>query len=883
MAEAVKVGVRVRPFNEREKNLKATLCLQMNGATTTIKNVTDLTGAEPLQFSFDQSFWSHDGFEVDETGYSRAVPGSEYADQRYVFDVFGKQVLDNAWAGFHCCLFAYGQTGSGKSYSMVGYAANKGIVPISCEEIFARIDKNNIPEKTYEVTCSMIEIYNESLQDLLVLPEDRPRKGLEIRESKLLGIYIEGVTKRPVQSYEEIRRTIDEATEHRTVGATLMNATSSRAHTVVTIQFKQVQMVSGKPSEKVSMINLVDLAGSEKAGQTGAAGDRLKEGAAINKSLSALGNVIEKLAQRSGGKRNVIIPYRDSKLTRLLQNALGGSSKTIMICALSPASSNYEETLSTLRYADRAKKIKNTAIVNENPQVKLIRELKEENAALKAMMDEMKKTGIVDVQVLNDKQAEIQRAEAELQEMSKSFSERVHEAHVVHEIQVQRRNAVPGRSISSLSQSDITDKYIANLNEDMQLTGRIKHFFPEGTTQVIGQSYLKQQDGFSAFATSRGSVSRMSVGGAIIEAQVLSGRAMAADRKYPVDPHSSSGSDAEDNEPDILLVGAGIIKRHATMKCSNGMCYLLAKGKAADATYVSGQCLADRLEEEARQEDGVLLQHGDRLVFGVSSMFVFIDPARGSLELLLLKGEVNFWTASYELEQARWRKQPTSATVVGGKPTRNSFHSDCVSDGDLGAESNTLVAELRAQLEAKDSELKALKDDVAEMRAAQAGALQAALAMRNVKDGLPPPNFSQMVPQLAKARQLAAMLKTGFEHTVRELDAAKSSVEAVSAAFKACSNENPLQELERIKRVESSRKKRILSPRGQSGLTSAAEVAATVATTLRPSVAAAPAVVESPLVIEVDKATDVSVPEPTEEAEEAEEEQGDEQQETYDF
>merc|ERR1712060_466072 len=138
-------------------------------------------------------------------------------------------------------------------------------------------------------------------------------------------------------------------------------------------------------STKVSMINLVDLAGSEKAGQTGASGDRLKEGAMINKSLSALGLVIEKLADKSAGKK-VVVPYRDSKLTRLLQNALGGSAKTIMICALSPASSNYEETLSTLRYADRAKKIVNTAVVNENPQERLMRELREENDKYKELV-----------------------------------------------------------------------------------------------------------------------------------------------------------------------------------------------------------------------------------------------------------------------------------------------------------------------------------------------------------------------------------------------------------------------------------------------------------------------------------------------------------------
>lgn len=143
-------------------------------------------------------------------------------------------------------------------------------------------------------------------------------------------------------------------------------------------------MFQGKKSEKFSVINLIDLAGSEKAEQTGATGDRLKEGCAINKSLTCLGNVISVLADKASGKgKNLVVPYRDSALTRLLQNALGGNSKTIMICALSPADTNYEETLSTLRYADRAKKIQNKAVVNESPQDKLIRELKEENEKLK--------------------------------------------------------------------------------------------------------------------------------------------------------------------------------------------------------------------------------------------------------------------------------------------------------------------------------------------------------------------------------------------------------------------------------------------------------------------------------------------------------------------
>ncbi|CAE8640299.1 unnamed protein product, partial [Polarella glacialis] len=154
---SVAVGVRIRPFNDREKALNAQLCIDVDGPTTIIQNPPDVAeetgkGKEPKRFTFDASFWSHDGFEMDENGYTRASgPDSRYADQQVVFETFGKKILDSAWEGYHCCLFAYGQTGSGKSYSMVGYGANKGIVPISCEDIFRRISENKDVGLRFEV------------------------------------------------------------------------------------------------------------------------------------------------------------------------------------------------------------------------------------------------------------------------------------------------------------------------------------------------------------------------------------------------------------------------------------------------------------------------------------------------------------------------------------------------------------------------------------------------------------------------------------------------------------------------------------------------------------------------------------------------------------
>jgi hypothetical protein len=200
----------------------------------------------------------------------------------------------------------------------------------------------------------MIEIYNECVQDLLVKQSERPKGGLNVREHPQHGIFVENMSKVPVTSYAEISRQIDVGTSNRTVGATQMNATSSRAHTVTTLTFRQrfIDKEKGnQTSEKMSEINLVDLAGSERAASTQATGDRLKEGANINKSLSILGKCISILAKKSSGKTNEVVPYRESKLTFILKNALGGNSRTTMIAALSPASVNYDETLSTLRYA----------------------------------------------------------------------------------------------------------------------------------------------------------------------------------------------------------------------------------------------------------------------------------------------------------------------------------------------------------------------------------------------------------------------------------------------------------------------------------------------------------------------------------------------------
>lgn len=389
-----------------------------------------------------------------------------------VYKVLGEEILNNAWDGYNCCLFAYGQTGSGKSYSMVGYGANKGIIPIACNEIFKRIERNTNPNMSYEVQVSMLEIYNEKVQDLLIDSSLRPSQGLKIREHKILGPYVEGLTKYPVTTYEEIAKKMDDGGENRTIGSTLMNATSSRAHTIITIEFKQKEANPGKPAtEKVSIINLVDLAGSERSSSTGATGSRLKEGCNINKSLLVLGNVINTLADKAtGGKnKNMLPPYRDSALTRILQSALGGNSKTVMICAASPADINYEETLSTLRYADRAKKIQNKAVINESDHDKMVRLLKEENMELKKKLDQV--LGSISMNGGSIKEEDKVKAlemkdeyEANLklmESMEKSFTQKLEEA--------KKNENTLGERV------DINKPHLVVINEDPQLSHKLKY------------------------------------------------------------------------------------------------------------------------------------------------------------------------------------------------------------------------------------------------------------------------------------------------------------------------------------------------------------------------------------------------------------------------
>ncbi|KAM7368249.1 hypothetical protein PAMP_014489 [Pampus punctatissimus] len=381
--------------------------------------------------------------------------------QEVVFQCLGGSLLDNAFLGYNACIFAYGQTGSGKSYTMMGSAEQPGLIPRLCSSLFSRIVQEVQEGESFTVEVSYMEIYNEKVRDLL--DPKGSRQALRVREHKVLGPYVDGLSRLAVASYKDIESLMSEGNKSRTVAATNMNEESSRSHAVfiIILTHKLMDLQSGTSGEKVSKLSLVDLAGSERAAKTGAGGERLKEGSNINKSLSTLGLVISALADQGAGKnRSKFVPYRDSVLTWLLKDSLGGNSRTAMVATISPSADNFDETLSTLRYADRAKNIVNHAVVNEDPNARIIRELREEVEKLREQLTE----------------AESMKA-TELKERLEESEKLIHEM-----TERQRQLESLGISLQSSGIRVVNDKcFLVNLNADPALNELLVYYLKEHT------------------------------------------------------------------------------------------------------------------------------------------------------------------------------------------------------------------------------------------------------------------------------------------------------------------------------------------------------------------------------------------------------------------
>ncbi|KAK1276465.1 Kinesin-like protein KIN12B [Acorus gramineus] len=373
MDHNVQVVIRVRPLNGMERSLQGySRCLKQESA----QSITWI-GHPETRFTFDHV-------------------ACETVTQEMLFRVAGLPMVENCLSGYNSCMFAYGQTGSGKTHTMLGEidelevrpGPDRGMTPRIFEFLFARIkaeEESRRDEKLkYHCKCSFLEIYNEQITDLL----DPSSTNLLLREDMKKGVYVENLTEFEVETVNDILRLLIQGSANRRVAATNMNRESSRSHSVFTCIIESRWEKDSTTNLRFARLNLVDLAGSERQKTSGADGERLKEAASINRSLSTLGHVIMVLVDVAHGKQRHI-PYRDSRLTFLLQDSLGGNSKTMIIANVSPSVCCTNETLSTLKFAQRAKLIQNNAVVNEDFSEDVIalqhqiRLLKEELSVLK--------------------------------------------------------------------------------------------------------------------------------------------------------------------------------------------------------------------------------------------------------------------------------------------------------------------------------------------------------------------------------------------------------------------------------------------------------------------------------------------------------------------
>ncbi|XP_077447153.1 kinesin-like protein KIF3B [Stigmatopora argus] len=369
-SESIKVVVRCRPMNDKERAamFESVVTVNVKMKQIAVKNPRDsMAGKASKVFTFDSVY----DFK---------------SKQKDLYDESFRPLVNSVLQGFNGTIFAYGQTGTGKTFTMEGTRNDpekRGVIPNSFVHIFTHISRSQ--NQQYLVRASYLEIYQEEIRDLLSKDQTR---HLELRERPDTGVYVKNLSSFVTRSREEIENVMNVGNQNRSVGSTNMNEHSSRSHAIFVITVECSELgVDGENHIRVGKLNLVDLAGSERQTKTGAQGERLKEATKINLSLSALGNVISALVDG----RSSHIPYRDSKLTRLLQDSLGGNARTVMVANIGPASYNVEETLTTLHYSNRAKNIKNTPCINEDPKDAQLRKFQEEIARLKAQLT--KRTG----------------------------------------------------------------------------------------------------------------------------------------------------------------------------------------------------------------------------------------------------------------------------------------------------------------------------------------------------------------------------------------------------------------------------------------------------------------------------------------------------------
>lgn len=310
----------------------------------------------------------------------------ESATQRKVYEEATAGIIDGVCAGINACVFTYGATGAGKTFTMLGSLSEPGIMSMTLQELFAKLDAMKA-HRQFRIKCSFVEVYNENIRDLL-----GDGKDLDLREDPVKGMCVAGVSEiGGLERVEEIMDLLHKGNRNRTTEPTSANTTSSRSHAVLQVVVEVMEKGQGPTATiQVGKLSLIDLAGSERASVTNNKGIRLLEGANINRSLLALSNCITALADNANGGKGVFVPYRDSKLTRLLKDSLGGNCQTVMIANISPSHLNYEDTRNTLKYANRAKNIQTDITVNRTTVSQHISNYNEIISELKSVVYDLK-------------------------------------------------------------------------------------------------------------------------------------------------------------------------------------------------------------------------------------------------------------------------------------------------------------------------------------------------------------------------------------------------------------------------------------------------------------------------------------------------------------
>ncbi|KAK6182137.1 hypothetical protein SNE40_009889 [Patella caerulea] len=610
----VKVAVRVRPLSNREKE---------QGSQTIIEVIGDVIALTNLKVDPNNPYGDNrereKHFCYDFCYNSTSKPDTPgYGSQEQIFQDLGTDVIQSAVEGYNACLFAYGQTSTGKTYTMTGTEEEVGLIPRICEGLFSHIESEQDEKITFKVEISYLEIYNERVRDLLKSGFANEKYTLKVREHPKEGPYVQDLSSHRVKNLAETLGFLEKGNDNRTTAATHMHEHSSRSHAIVTLVFTQALFEDDLPREIVSKIHLVDLAGSERADTTSTLNykGRLKEGANINKSLVTLGNVIKALAERSllswtqmGSTQSVtnssaengahspssprrhqtvFIPYRDSVLTWLLRDSLGGNSKTIMISTVTPASKYYNESLSTLRYAQRAKNIVNKPKINEDTNVALIRQLQEEIKRLKHELANAQMHGSMgDLFYLLPEGINLSNSDVDLQQAGLPVSVR-DKGTVVEKLQEKENMA-----------KQLTQSWRDKWNDPMQ----------EGDDDVLCFHELRR-------ASSHGIILDSQIPHLIgMDEDILSTGVII----YQLDVgRVLIGSDEADKPQDIVLRNPGIEKEHCYVENEDG-CVII---------HPSPGCVCKVNDIEISEP--TQLQQGDVLLLGINTTFRFNNPAEAA-------------------------------------------------------------------------------------------------------------------------------------------------------------------------------------------------------------------------------------------------------------